>query len=80
MSGAAAAFFNGAVTDAEIVAVKNIGASVRCEQTILHNAAPGFEALAKVPAFRRLTPRVNRNEPCHCGSGDKFKKCHGRPE
>ena len=21
--------------------------------------------------------RVGRNDPCHCGSGLKFKKCHG---
>ena len=24
------------------------------------------------------TPRVGRNDPCHCGSGKKFKKCHGK--
>jgi hypothetical protein len=24
-------------------------------------------------------PRVGRNEPCPCGSGKKFKKCHGKP-
>lgn len=23
--------------------------------------------------------RVGRNEPCPCGSGQKFKRCHGRP-
>lgn len=23
------------------------------------------------------TPQLGRNEPCHCGSGKKFKKCHG---
>jgi uncharacterized protein YecA (UPF0149 family) len=23
-------------------------------------------------------PRLGRNEPCWCGSGIKFKKCHGR--
>jgi SEC-C motif-containing protein len=23
-------------------------------------------------------PDVGRNEPCHCGSGKKFKKCHGK--
>lgn len=23
------------------------------------------------------TPRVRRNEPCPCGSGKKFKQCHG---
>lgn len=22
-------------------------------------------------------PKVKPNEPCHCGSGKKFKKCHG---
>jgi len=25
------------------------------------------------------TPRIGRNDPCHCGSGKKFKKCHGAP-
>ena len=24
----------------------------------------------------RTFPRVNRNQPCPCGSGKKFKKCH----
>jgi len=23
--------------------------------------------------------RIGRNEACPCGSGDKFKRCHGRP-
>jgi uncharacterized protein YecA (UPF0149 family) len=27
--------------------------------------------------FRRAEPKVGRNDPCHCGSGRKFKKCHG---
>jgi SEC-C motif domain protein len=22
-------------------------------------------------------PRIGRNDPCHCGSGKKYKKCHG---
>ncbi len=22
-------------------------------------------------------PRVGRNDPCPCGSGKKYKKCHG---
>ena len=25
----------------------------------------------------RVTPKVGRNEPCPCGSGKKFKNCHG---
>ncbi len=24
-------------------------------------------------------PKVGRNDPCPCGSGKKYKKCHGRP-
>jgi preprotein translocase subunit SecA len=27
---------------------------------------------------RREMPKVGRNEPCPCGSGKKFKNCHGR--
>ena len=27
--------------------------------------------------IRRETPKVGRNEPCPCGSGKKFKACHG---
>lgn len=27
---------------------------------------------------RRTTPKVGRNEPCPCGSGKKYKHCHGR--
>lgn len=26
----------------------------------------------------RQTPKVGRNEPCPCGSGKKFKQCHGK--
>ena len=26
-----------------------------------------------------VIPRVGRNDPCPCGSGKKYKKCHGRP-
>ena len=27
--------------------------------------------------FIRATPKVGRNEPCPCGSGKKYKNCHG---
>ena len=32
---------------------------------------------AKVRTVRRNTPKVGRNDPCPCGSGKKYKKCHG---
>jgi preprotein translocase subunit SecA len=25
----------------------------------------------------RTEPKVGRNDPCPCGSGKKYKKCHG---
>ena len=28
--------------------------------------------------FVREAPKVGRNDPCPCGSGKKFKQCHGR--
>jgi uncharacterized protein YecA (UPF0149 family) len=24
-------------------------------------------------------PKVGPNQPCPCGSGEKYKRCHGRP-
>ena len=26
----------------------------------------------------RTMPKIGRNEPCPCGSGKKYKKCHGK--
>jgi len=31
----------------------------------------------KVEAVKREAPKVGRNDPCPCGSGRKFKVCHG---
>ncbi len=34
----------------------------------------------KTPAtspVRREGPKLGRNDPCHCGSGRKYKQCHG---
>ncbi len=28
--------------------------------------------------YRRAQPKVGRNEPCPCGSGKKYKQCHGK--
>ncbi len=28
--------------------------------------------------FTRSTPKVGRNDPCPCGSGKKYKQCHGK--
>jgi len=38
---------------------------------------PPVEAEPVTP-YVREQPKVGRNEPCPCGSGKKFKQCHGR--
>ncbi|EKO39440.1 MAG: preprotein translocase, SecA subunit [Solidesulfovibrio magneticus str. Maddingley MBC34] len=38
--------------------------------------ADGGEEAKKEPK-RREAPKVGRNDPCPCGSGKKYKKCHG---
>ncbi len=39
--------------------------------------AEAAQGLATVAANESSTPVVGRNEPCHCGSGKRFKNCHG---
>jgi preprotein translocase subunit SecA len=43
-------------------------------------AAPdgGDVAVATAPPFTRASEKVGRNDPCPCGSGKKYKHCHGK--
>jgi preprotein translocase subunit SecA len=60
-----------------------LGAAIQTTQadggTAVAEAAPAAEQEIKLPAvtIRRETPKVGRNDPCPCGSGKKFKNCHG---
>jgi preprotein translocase subunit SecA len=38
----------------------------------------GAAAAAETPKPVRTGAKVGRNDPCPCGSGKKFKKCHGQ--
>ena len=40
--------------------------------------APKPEEAKRPETFRRETPKVGRNELCPCGSGKKYKNCHGK--
>ena len=39
----------------------------------------GGEEVRKKPV-RRTAEKIGRNDPCPCGSGKKYKQCHGREE
>ncbi len=37
-----------------------------------------IETVVDEGTVKAVVPRVGRNEPCPCGSGKKFKQCHGK--
>lgn len=37
----------------------------------------GVAERIKVETVVRDGPKIGRNDPCHCGSGKKYKNCHG---
>ena len=38
----------------------------------------GRQQQAKPETFKRTEKKVKRNDPCPCGSGKKYKQCHGK--
>jgi preprotein translocase subunit SecA len=49
------------------------GVSERDRYTSTSTAAP-----VKQSPIRNLDPKIGRNDACPCGSGKKFKQCHGK--
>ena len=43
------------------------------QQNLVYSGGDG----TAVPAAKRPAAKVGRNDPCPCGSGKKYKKCHG---
>ncbi len=50
----------------------------RTEQDAARAAAEGVSQRARPQTFKRVEKKVGRNDPCPCGSGKKYKHCHGR--
>ncbi len=46
------------------------------KQTLKGAANDGKETVKKTP--KRNENKIGRNDPCWCGSGKKFKQCHGK--
>ena len=52
---------------------------MRQERTdMLSQASPTQEKSKPAPV--KVEKRVGRNDPCPCGSGKKYKNCHGKGE
>jgi preprotein translocase subunit SecA len=39
---------------------------------------PGDTRVAEKQAPIKVAPKIGRNDPCPCGSGKKYKHCHGK--
>jgi len=52
----------------------------RPQEPVNVNYSHGAEPAASEPqhTYKRETPKVGRNDPCPCGSGKKYKQCHGK--
>ena len=48
------------------------------QEALAATAADGDVAVAPPPPFTRAGEKVGRNDLCPCGSGKKYKHCHGR--
>ena len=59
---------------AEIEAARQEIAEVQ-EPSIYEVCLDGFDVV-EGETFERAEPKLGRNEPCWCGSGKKYKKCH----
>jgi preprotein translocase subunit SecA len=68
-----------AMAGGETLARHGIGAAMASDgSTPLAPAAGVRQAPARNPKDPTTWGKVGRNEPCPCGSGKKFKHCHGR--
>jgi preprotein translocase subunit SecA len=68
-------------TQEDVQAVEHVDEPVNVQ----YHHADYEEALANTDAepqaaqpFERQFPKVGRNDPCPCGSGKKYKQCHGK--
>jgi preprotein translocase subunit SecA len=56
-------------------AAEAFGGTVPGPPEARESESPPRPAPAPAPVVR-TAPRVGRNDPCYCGSGKKYKKCH----
>jgi uncharacterized protein YecA (UPF0149 family) len=49
----------------------------RMPESLGGGAAGGTGGAGAKPGQTPTGERIGRNDPCWCGSGQKYKKCHG---
>jgi preprotein translocase subunit SecA len=62
-----------------IFRIENVMLREEPAQQQLSYSGGGEEPNGRPKAPRQNKGKIGRNEPCPCGSGKKYKRCHGRP-
>ena len=69
----------GAIVGMDVITWGDLSVTNFAGQTWMSFRTPSVAAIDYVEEhFKELFRGTGRNDPCPCGSGEKFKKCHGR--
>ncbi|WP_047153529.1 preprotein translocase subunit SecA [Aneurinibacillus tyrosinisolvens] len=58
----------------------NIGTNLERQEVAKGQAVVPTDEPAPKKPVRRDAPKIGRNDECYCGSGKKYKNCHGQEE
>jgi preprotein translocase subunit SecA len=62
--------------------IKTLNVAMAERQVVETTATPSLvlssDDGSEHPAIKNSGPKLGRNDPCYCGSGKKFKNCHGK--
>ena len=67
-----------AITADELLHLALVADGAEVEESVASLRAPQSPQAPRVQQVQRFTEKVGRNDPCPCGSGKKYKNCHGK--
>lgn len=62
--------------DAQVVEEQRRADQIR-KMNLMHESLSENDEASETQTFRRQEKKIGRNDPCPCGSGKKYKACHG---
>ena len=58
--------------------IKEAQATAAQTEKVAYSASNQGPDAQQAKPLEREEPKVGRNQPCPCGSGKKYKNCHGK--
>ena len=62
----------------EVEQQNNEGVKAQHQETKTNTSSTQANTAQNKTTYTRATEKIGRNEPCPCGSGKKYKQCHGK--